>query len=96
MVDVREKARECGLTAIGEAELMTGQVAASIVQRLHEKYISPEGLSDPQVGPVFAAIDDTVVRLQPNRWISWDMAELDQQVFGGAMTRNGYLKTVAP
>lgn len=94
MIDVRQSGKESGLTAIGKAELIRGAEAAPIVRRLHEKYISPQGLADPRVGPVFAGIDDVAVRVAPTRWISWDMRELDEHVFGGAMTENGYLKEI--
>ena len=53
-----------------------------------------EGLADPQVGPVFSAMDDVAVKLTPSRWISWDMGELDRPVFGGAMSAGGYIKEV--
>lgn len=96
MIDVRVSYQEAGLTAIGEVEIISGKEAASIVQRVHEKYLSPDALADPQVGPVFAAIDDIAVKLTPIRWLSWDMSELDQQVFGGAMSRNRYLKDIDP
>ena len=96
MVDVRKSYKEAGLTAIGEAELVFGDQAASIVRRVHEKYLSLEALDDPQVGPVFAAVDDLAVRLVPRKWLSWDMGQLDQQVFGGAIARNGYLKALEP
>ncbi len=96
MIDARKSYEEAGLTAIGEAEIIEGEEAALIVQRLHEKYLTPDGLSDPQVGPAFAAMDDIAIRLTPSRWLSWDMAELDTLAFGGAMARNQYFKGVVP
>lgn len=94
MIDVRESYREAGLTAIGEVEFLSGEEAAPIVRRIHEKYLSSDALNDPQVGPVFAVIDDVAVKLVPQRWLSWDMGELDQQAFGGAISRNAYLKEI--
>ena len=96
MIDVRESYAESGATAVGEAEIIRGEEAAPIVRRLHEKYLTSEALRDPQVGPAFAAMDDIAVRLEPSRWISWDMAELDSQVFGGTMASNRYLKDIIP
>jgi hypothetical protein len=49
---------------------------------VHAKYLKPEALADPQVGPLFAVVDDLVVKLAPSRWIiSWDMGALNQQAF---------------
>jgi hypothetical protein len=28
-------------------------------------------------------LDDVTIRLRPERWVAWDMAALDRQVFGG-------------
>jgi nitroimidazol reductase NimA-like FMN-containing flavoprotein (pyridoxamine 5'-phosphate oxidase superfamily) len=92
MIDVRSSYAEAGLTASGEAEIISGDEAARIVQRVHQKYLTSQALADPQVGPAFAAMDDMAVRLKPAKWISWDMAELDAQLFSGAMSRNRYLK----
>ena len=94
MIDVRENYRESGITAIGEAEIVSDETAASIVQRLHEKYLTEEAINDPSVGPLFAAMDDIAVRLKPTRWVSWDMAELDQQVFGGKLMSKRYFKEI--
>jgi PPOX class probable F420-dependent enzyme len=96
MIDVRVSYEEAGLTAIGEAEIVSGEEAKLIVERVHAKYLTPTALRDPQVGPVFAAFDDIAVKLKPIKWLSWDMNELDQSAFGGAMARNRYLKAIDP
>ena len=94
MIDVRENYREAGLTASGKAEIISGEVAAGITKRIHQKYLTKEGLEDPSVGPVFAAIDDIVVRVKPTKWISWDMAELDKQVFDGKLLASKYFREI--
>jgi len=96
MIDVRVSYKEAGLTAIGDAEIISGEEAKALVQRIHAKYLTPAALGDPQVGPVFAAIDDVAVKINPIKWLSWDMSELDQHIFGGAISRNRYLKTIDP
>jgi len=96
MIDVRVSYEEAGLTAIGEAEIITGEEAKLIVRRVHEKYLTPAALADRQVGPIFAAIDDIAVKLTPTKWLCWDMSKLDQQGFGGAISRNRYLKAIDP
>jgi len=94
MIDVRENHRESGVTAIGEAEILDGDAATPIVQKIHEKYLTEEAMSDASVGPFFANLDDIAVRLRPTRWISWDMSKLDQQVFGGKLANNSYLREI--
>ena len=96
MIDVRVAGREAGVTAIGRAELLTGVEAEPVVSRIHDKYLTTAGLADPRVGPVFGAVDDLAVKLTPDRWISWDMSELDRQAFGGAIMENGYLREIEP
>jgi nitroimidazol reductase NimA-like FMN-containing flavoprotein (pyridoxamine 5'-phosphate oxidase superfamily) len=96
MIDVRESYEEAGVTAIGEAELIAGDEAKLIVRRVHEKYLPPDAFADTQVGPVFAAIDDVAVKLRPTKWLSWDISEVDQHAFGGAISRNRYLKAIDP
>ena len=33
------------------------------------------------VGPAFIGMSDLVVKLVPEKWISWDMAEMSDQLF---------------
>jgi len=96
MVDARFSYEQSGITAIGEAEIVSGEEAVPIVRRLHQKYLTSEALEDTLVGPAFAAMDDIAVRLKPTKWISWDMAEMDSQAFGGVMSQNRYLKEIVP
>jgi PPOX class probable F420-dependent enzyme len=91
MVDVRKPGTERGVTAAGRAELISGEASQEINQRIHRRYLSAEAMADPHVGPVFAAFDDVTVRITPESWFSWDMAELDAQVLGGRMGTPGYL-----
>lgn len=91
MVDVRKPANERGLTAAGKVDVITGDRSGEINHRIHSRYLSPAALSDPKVGPVFAAFDDITLRLTPASWITWDMAMLDAQYFSGQLGRNaGY------
>jgi PPOX class probable F420-dependent enzyme len=85
MVDARKPAKERGVTATGTAELIRGAQSQEINQRIHRRYLSADAVSDPRVGPVFASFDDVTIRLAPASWISWDMAGLDAQVFGGRL-----------
>jgi hypothetical protein len=46
MIDARVDYGERGLTAIGNANLLTGDAAASIVERLHQKHLTADALAD--------------------------------------------------
>lgn len=91
MVDLRHPGRERGATALCEAELVTGEGAAQINRRIHERYLRSEAFADPRVGPVLEAFDDATLRLMPRRWIWWDMASVDREVFGGRLAGESYL-----
>ena len=83
MVDLRQTGTERGVTAIGSAQLIEGAESRAINRRVHLRYVRPEAFADPAVGPLFESMEDVTIRLRPERWIAWDMAELDRQVFGG-------------
>jgi len=92
MVDLRKAGSEKGVTASGKVELITGNEAQKLNHRIHSRYLSAAALADPQIGPVFAAFDDITIKLTPDSWISWDMAIIDAQSFGGKLcTTPGYL-----
>ena len=85
MVDVRKPATERGVTAIGKAELITGDRTRELNRRIHSRYMSAAAMSDPRIEPVFASFDDVTIRLSPTSWTAWDMAALDAQAFGGRL-----------
>ena len=87
MIDTRDTASEAGISMSGNAELLTGQEAQEAIRTIHNKYITKEGIEEPGVGPVFASFDDIAVKLRPTKVISWDMSALDQQVFGGKLSK---------
>ena len=96
MLDRREVYEETGFSVCGNGEILTNEEASEVVRRVHEKYITGDGMRDPAVGPVFAAVDDIAVKLKPIREITWDMPDLDRQAFGGQLRSGEYLKPVAP
>ncbi len=85
MVDARKPGTERGLTAAGKVELISGSQSQEINRRIHARYLSAAAISDPHIGPVFASFDDVTMRLTPTSWITWDMAALDAQAFGGRL-----------
>ena len=92
MVDARRPGTERGVTAAGRVEVISGEQSQAINRRIHSRYLSAAAISDPHVGPVFASFDDVTLRLTPESWITWDMAVLDAQAFGGRLGKTpGYL-----
>ncbi len=92
MIDSRKPGKERGVTAAGTADLIAGRESQEINRRIHGRYLSAEALADPGIGGVFAAFDDVTIRLTPASWISWDMAALDAQAFGGRLGgTSGYM-----
>ena len=88
MIDSRDVAASCGVTVMGTAEMVSGDAAKQWVARIHQKYLSEAARADPKVGPVFAAVDDVVLRITPRSVISWDMEQIDQLYFSGAIGKN--------
>lgn len=92
MVDIRRPGKERGVSAAGRVEVISGEQSLAINRRVHSRYMSAAAISDPHIGPVFAAFDDVTLRLTPESWFTWDMAVLDAQAFGGRLGATpGYL-----
>jgi PPOX class probable F420-dependent enzyme len=91
MVDSRDPLASRGVTCAGAAEILTGDLAREINERIHRRYMSDAALADPRIGPVFSGWDDITIRIKPQSLFTWDMRELDRAVLGGAMSTPGYL-----
>jgi len=92
MIDARDPAASFGVNIAGTASLVTGEASKKLNLDIHRKYLSAGALSDPRVGPVFAAWDDVTIQIVPSSVVIWDMRTADKQVFGGSFSRNpGYL-----
>jgi PPOX class probable F420-dependent enzyme len=92
MIDTRKQGTERGVTATGTATIISGDDSRQLNHRLHARYMSTAAMSDPGVGGIFAAIDDVTLKITPASWFTWDMAELDAQVFAGKIAKSpGYL-----
>ena len=83
-IESREAGKESGMTAVGHAELITGADALPLARRINGKYLTDEALAHPVLGPAFVDMSDLVIRLTPERWISWDMAEMGELLFAGS------------
>jgi nitroimidazol reductase NimA-like FMN-containing flavoprotein (pyridoxamine 5'-phosphate oxidase superfamily) len=88
MVDSRDPAASCGITIVGNGQILTGDSSRQKNAEIHRKYLSPKALADAKVGPVFAAWDDVTIQITPASVITWDMRQADHQFFGGAMESN--------
>jgi PPOX class probable F420-dependent enzyme len=88
MVESRKPGRERGVTVTGAVEVISGAAAKSINEMIHRRYLSEAAIANPCVGHVFAQFDDISLKLRPQVWTWWDMAELDAMVLGGSMASN--------
>src|ERR1700722_1442994 len=92
MVDMRKPGTERGLTAVGKAELLSGDRSKQLNRRIHSRYLSVAAMADPQIEPGFASFDDVTIQLTPKASITGDMATPDGQAFGGHLGGTpGYL-----
>lgn len=90
MVDARDPGSERGICASCSVVILTGDKAAALTGRIHQRYLSASAQQDPRVGAVFAAIDDIVIEMTPTKWTTWDMRILGKQLFGDAAGTPGY------
>jgi len=85
VVDVRTPGKERWVSASGPVTILRGDESRAIVASIQQRYLTAEALSDPKVGPIFAAADDVTLCLRPATWRSWAAADLDAQFFGGLL-----------
>jgi PPOX class probable F420-dependent enzyme len=72
LVDARGE-HQHGVAASGRLEVIEGDAARSLNERLHRRYVTDAGMADPQIGPPLAEGDDVTLRLVPERWQQWDL-----------------------
>jgi nitroimidazol reductase NimA-like FMN-containing flavoprotein (pyridoxamine 5'-phosphate oxidase superfamily) len=90
MIDSRVAAKERGITAIGAVQQITGDESKLWVRRIHERYLTPDALDDPMVGSVYAVGDDVTMKIIPQQWLTWDIAEHDAKNLGGRLSNHNY------
>jgi PPOX class probable F420-dependent enzyme len=69
--DSRSGADVCGVSIRGRVELVRGEPARPLVERVHRRYVSDAGLVLPEVRE-FLSFDDVAVRLIPDAAVTWD------------------------
>jgi PPOX class probable F420-dependent enzyme len=69
--DSRPGAEVCGVSMRGRVELVRGEEAVQLVQRVHQRYVQPDGLRLPEV-EMFLSFDDVAFRFHPETAVTWD------------------------
>lgn len=95
-IDSREAGKECGISACGEVELLTGAEARAWADRINSRYLTEAALQHPVMGPAFTEMSNLVIRLRPQRWISWDMETLGEALFGPKLDETLYFYPTLP
>jgi hypothetical protein len=69
--DSRPGAEVCGASIRGHVELVRGEAAAPLVERVHRRYVTEQGRA---LAPVeeFLGSDDVALRLVPEAAVTWD------------------------
>ena len=65
--------RLCGFTASGTFEVLEGDGALALNERIHRRYVTAAGMEDAGLGGLLTEADDVTLRLTPERWQEWDM-----------------------
>ena len=88
MVDTRTSEPQKGVTAVCAVQIVRGEESHALNHRIHARYLSAVALADPIVATAFGSFDDITLRLTPQRWTTWDLAELDAEALGGSFRRH--------
>ena len=86
VVDVRKPGSEKWVSAVGKTTILGADESRQINLEIHKRYLTPEALQDPRIGPTFAAADDVTISIAPVKWRSWEAKDVDVQFFGGTLT----------
>jgi nitroimidazol reductase NimA-like FMN-containing flavoprotein (pyridoxamine 5'-phosphate oxidase superfamily) len=62
-----------GVFASGGLELIRGNRARTLNERIHRRYVTEQGMAEPQLGGLLAKGDDITIRLMPEWWRTWDL-----------------------
>lgn len=92
MIDTRVPGQEQGVSVAGGATIVDGQQGRALVAEAQSRYLTPKALYESTVGATYAEFDDVVIALTPERWTTWDIAQMNQSTFGGILgVESGYL-----
>jgi uncharacterized protein YhbP (UPF0306 family) len=65
-----------GVAARGRLEVVFGEEARALNERLHRRYVTDAGMDDPELGGALTDADDVTLKLIPTAWSDWDMGEM--------------------
>jgi general stress protein 26 len=63
-----------GVLIRGQVELLYGEIAKQINRSIHLKYITPEGLNDPEVASYLSKGDDVTIKVHMDHLVSWNLS----------------------
>ncbi|MEZ4621904.1 MAG: pyridoxamine 5'-phosphate oxidase family protein [Caldilineaceae bacterium] len=92
MIDTRVPGQEQGVTVTGPAQIIDGQRGHDLVAQAQARYLTAKARDESDIGAAYAAFDDVVIALTPQRWTTWDIGQMNQNTFGGILgVESGYL-----
>ena len=77
--DSRPGYEVCGVSMIGDAEMVCGVSASPLVRRVHRRYID-ETRDVPEAVAAFLESDDVAIRFRPHSAFTWDQRETEANI----------------
>jgi general stress protein 26 len=76
MIDISRAGLDLrGVLIRGRVEFSYGEVARQINHSIHLKYVTPEGLNDPEVASYLSKGDDITIKVHMDHLISWNLSD---------------------
>ena len=92
MIDTRVPGQEQGVSVSGQAAVIGGERGRALVAEAQQRYLTETALADTKVGLVYAEFDDVVIVITPQRWSTWNIAQMNAEQFDGKLgVATGYL-----
>jgi general stress protein 26 len=76
-----------GVLIRGQVELLYGEISKQINHSIHLKYVTPEGLNEPEVVSYLSKGDDVTIKVHMDHLVSWNLSESKA---GKALSRGGW------
>jgi PPOX class probable F420-dependent enzyme len=70
-VTVEDRENVCWVSAVGRAELISGERSRAWNDRLYRRWMTDDGLA--VIGSILAEDEDVTIAVTPQRWLTWDM-----------------------
>lgn len=78
-----------GVLIRGRVNLLYGEVARQINHSIHLKYVTPEGLDDPEVASYLSKGDDVTIKVHMDHLVSWNLSDSKA---GKALSISGWFR----